>query len=507
MSPGAFRFTGNSLFTTEALEALLVDWVNRPTTVAGLTAAADKVASYYRARGYLLTQAYLPEQAFSASGGTVTIRIIEAKVGLTTLEVGGDASTVSKTFVQDLLASHLKPGADVTEYSLDKPILLLRDLAGFDASATVEPGAELGQANVRVEVKAKATFAETSVSLDNYGATAAGAVRAIANLGLSNLTGRGDALSASGQLSDQPGSYLYRLGYNLPLGSLGTRVGMTAARLNYALGKQFTALNAFGKATMLGLNVSQPLVRGRNTNVYGQASLEEKRLVDQTLNPQQKSDREIVTLRVGLAGNFIDSLVGTTGLNAYAINATAGRLKLDAADLALDEGLGGLRTAGAFNKVNLEFQRTQYFNRESSLLLTLQSQLAYKNLNSAEKMSLGGPTGVRAYPAGEGIGDSGTMLSLEYRHQLPQSISVFSEPISVLTFYDYGYVRLNQNGPSVLGAVNASYLGATGVGAIVGRAGNFLIKTHLAWRTTKSTPSTGDADRAPRAWLSAQTWF
>jgi hypothetical protein len=50
-------------------------------------------------------------------------------------------------------------------------------------------------------------------------------------------------------------------------------------------------------------------------------------------------------------------------------------------------------------------------------------------------------------------------------------------------------------------------LGAVGVGAILGRSGNFLIKTHLAWRTTRTPPSSGSTDAAPRAWLTAQSWF
>lgn len=507
ITPSAFRFTGNSVFSSVQLAGLLANLVDRPTSLAGLTAAASTIAAYYRSQGYLLTEAYLPEQAFTASGGTVTIRIVEAKIGRASIEIEGDGKGISRAFVDELLASHLKKGDAITEYALDKPVLLLRDLAGFDATATVEPGAELGEANVRVAVKSKGRYVDGSVSLDNHGASAAGAVRGIANVSLNNLSGRGDVLSASGQLSDQPGSHLFRLTYSLPVGGSGTRLGVSTARLNYALGKQFAVLGATGKADVLGLSLSHPVLRGRETNVYAQASLEEKRLQDQTANPLLISEREITSTRLGLAGNFIDNLSGSTALNAYAVNTTFGNLKLGMADLLLDEGPGGLQTAGLFNKFNFEFQRTQYFGRAASLHFTMQAQLASKNLNSAEKMALGGPSGVRAYPVGEGIGDSGTMFSLEYRYQLPPSASVLSEPVSLLTFYDYGQVRFNQNGPSVPGAANTATLGGFGIGAMLGRTGRFQIKTHLAWRTTEPAPSTGDADRSPRAWLLAQTWF
>ena len=507
ITPSAFRFTGNSLISSDDLTTLLADWVNRTTDLAGLTEATAKVAAYYRAKGYLLTEAYLPEQSFAAAGGTVTIRVIEAKIGRVSVELDAAGLNAGKTFVEALVASHLKSAADVTEYALDKPVLLLRDLAGHDASATVEPGAALGEVNVRVKVTSKGLYADGSVTLDNHGATAAGAMRAVATANLNNLLGRGDVLSVGGQLSDQPGSNFYRFGYQLPVGSYGTRLSVNAARLNYALGKQFAALGATGKADILGLGLSHPLIRGRDANLYGQVNVEQKKLVDETANPVLRSDREINSMRLGLSGNFTDSLTGSLALNSYGINNTLGRLKLNPVDLALDEGVGGLRTAGAFQKINLDYQRTQYFAGAASLHATWQAQLASKNLGSAEKLSLGGPNGVRAYPVGEGVGDSGAIFNLEYRYPLPASLLPFSEPVSLVTFYDYGYIRQNQNGAVVAGAANNVTLGAVGLGAMLGRAGNFLIKTHLAWRTTGIAPTTGDADVSPRAWISAQAWF
>jgi hemolysin activation/secretion protein len=81
INPAAFIFAGNRIFPSPVLEALLADFMDKPTDLAGLAVAANTVSVYYRSRGYLLTEAYLPEQTFSATGGTVTIYVIEAKVG------------------------------------------------------------------------------------------------------------------------------------------------------------------------------------------------------------------------------------------------------------------------------------------------------------------------------------------------------------------------------------------------------------------------------------------
>ena len=504
MVPAAFRFTGNTVFSQEELAPLVAGRLGQPTDLAGLTEAANAVSAYYRSRGYLLTEAYLPEQAFSAAGGTVTIAVIEARVGRVTVQREG--SGLSDGFAESLVASHLKPGDAVTDYALDKSVLLLRDLAGYDASATVEPGERVGEANILVMVRAKDPQAEGSVSVDNHGARAAGAARASANASLNNLLGRGDVLAVSAQQADQRGSDLYRVGYTVPVGTDGARVGLSVMRLDYALGKQFEVLGATGKADILALTVSRPFVRSRTTNVYGVLTAEQKKLQDQTTNPVLKSEREIVSLRLGVAGNFTDALGAGTALNNYAATATLGKLKLSPADLALDAATpGGLQTAGVFNKINLEYQRAQYLEGASSLHFMAQAQLASKNLSSAEKMALGGPNGVRGYPVGEGIGDAGALMSLEYRYQVPTSVR--GAPLSLLAFYDFGQVRFNQNGSSVPGAANSISLGSIGIGATLGQAGRFLLKTYLAWPTTPASPTTGDPERVPRAWLSAQTWF
>ena len=81
MTPAAFRIAGNTLFSEAELQPLLADFVGKQTNMEGLLKAAQAVRRYYRDRGYLLTEAYLPEQQFAATGGTVLIQVLEARVG------------------------------------------------------------------------------------------------------------------------------------------------------------------------------------------------------------------------------------------------------------------------------------------------------------------------------------------------------------------------------------------------------------------------------------------
>ncbi len=192
ITPLAFRVEGNTVFDSAELLALLQSRISQPTDLEGLQAAAREIKKYYSNRGYLLTDAYLPEQALPATRGTITIAVVEARVGR--INVRAQGAGVSQSNAEKLVASQLKPGDLITEYMLDKPVLLLRDLAGYDASAVVEPGASKGEANIVLTVKALGPALETSVGIDNHGSRAAGAARIFGDLQINNPRGVGDQL-------------------------------------------------------------------------------------------------------------------------------------------------------------------------------------------------------------------------------------------------------------------------------------------------------------------------
>lgn len=503
ITPAAFRIQGNTLIDSRVLLGLLQSRVGRTTHLQGLREAAAEIRKYYVDSGYLLTDAYLPEQALAAQGGTVTIAVVEARMGSVRVRVEG--AGISQDRAQALVSAQLQRGDPITEYLLDKPVLLLRDLVGHDASAVVEPGANTGEVDVVVTVKAQGPVFETSVGADNHGTRAAGAVRAFAEMQVDNPGGLGDQLSARVQLGEISRTRLFRLAYTVSAGSLGSRLTFGATRTEYALGKQFAVLGAAGRADVLSAAILHPLVRSRNRNLFATVSVEHKRLDDRLLQAPS-SQRSISALRMGVSGNQLDDALGTGGFTSLALNAALGRARLDAASLLLDQGATGLRTAGSFGKLNFEVQRAQYFPGPISLYGTLQAQHASRNLSSAEKMSLGGPSGVRGYPVGEAVGDSGVIANIEARYAL-SATGAFGEAAHLSVFYDTGMVRFNQDGAIVAGNANRTSLSAYGIGFLAGRPGNFLLSASLAWRASGRAPTTGDPDSRPRLWLSTQKWF
>jgi hemolysin activation/secretion protein len=139
---------------------------------------------------------------------------------------------------------------------------------------------------------------------------------------------------------------------------------------------------------------------------------------------------------IGLNGNWQDALgADAGGRNGLAVNVTTGRLTLDADSAAQDAA--SAQSAGNFVKLGYQAERLQALGAGWALALNLSGQLADRNLASAERFSLGGSQGVRAYPQGEGSGDAGWLASVELRWQVAPGWQLQA-------FGDAGAVKINQ---------------------------------------------------------------
>ena len=159
---------------------------------------------------------------------------------------------------------------------------------------------------------------------------------------------------------------------------------------------------------------------------------------------------------------------------------------------------------------DLEFRRLQKITDNSNLLIALQGQSASKNLMSAERFSLGGPTGVRAYPTGEALGDTGNIVQVEYRYIFP-GVKIGGGDASVSGFYDQGWVRINENPlPSTNNPAvdnNNRHLAGWGVGASLGKDSDFVIRMTASWRLENEAAQSDPAPRTPRVWVQGVKWF
>lgn len=496
-----FTFTGNTIYSDEQLAAVTSEFLNKDLNFEGLNDAATAVRAYYRSRGYFLAQAYLPQQAIR--NGIVQIGVIEGRIGEVELD-RKPAMRIADSLLAGIVGQHLKQGQIITERGLERPLLLINDLPGAQVTSEIRPSRTVGAADVRVNVDQVQDYFNGFVDADNHGNRFTGEYRIGTNLNWNTPLRYGDQATFRGFVSDE-GMWYTRFAYLVPVGYWGTRVGVSYSKFEYRLTKDFASLQANGEGEVKTIYAFHPIVRARNSNFIGQLSYEDKQLIDRVESTGSLEKRLISTTKLGAVGDFRDGFL-SGGLNAYAFTYTIGNLGIEPqAVAAADVAATGRHTYGDFRKLNVDARRLQRISDNASFLLAFSGQRASKNLASAEKFSLGGPNGVRAYPVGEATADDGVVVTGELRYIAP-GFKVFRGDLTVSGFVDYGLAKVNHE-PIATDTENYRELAGYGVGLSAGREGDFIVRSSVAWRSTRSAPQSDQADRTPRVWIQGVKWF
>jgi hemolysin activation/secretion protein len=502
-----FRISGNTLFTEAQIQPVLEEFVGKALDFDGLAEAVRAVTSFYRSKGYFLAQAYLPRQELSS--GIVEIHVLEGHIGKVRSKQAPNARL--KSWIVEGYLRRIEQGAIATEQGVERPLLLLGDLPATVVQSTLGPGANVGEADLTVEIGDDGRRVTGVVEAENFGNKYAGEIRLNAQVFANNLFGVGDQFSARGLIAKDKLTDVAGLSYSMPVSYWGTKAGVSFARMNYELGGGLADQRASGDADLTSVLVVHPLVRTRDFNVFGQLTGELKELEDRVETAGSLEQRRIKSARLGVFGDLRDLFLGG-GLNTFAVSVTRGKLKLLNEQLAEDDALS-FDTAGHFDKINLDLQRVQRITDNLHAIGRFSYQSASRNLASVEKMSVGGPFGVRAYPVGEGLADDAALWSVEGRYTL-SGFKPFKSDVTLAAFVDGAQVRRfkapnptfdvdpttfepNENDRTLWGA---------GVGVRIGRVGDFSVSADFAWRIGSELPKS-DVSRHPQFWMRAVTWF
>lgn len=476
----AINISGNSEIPTDVLQALLADLVGAERSLAELTAAATRITAYYRAHGYAVARAYLPAQ--EVKDGMVAINIVEGRIAKQRID---NQSLLSEERVNAFL-NHIHEGDVIKSAQIDRSLLLLNDTPGVgSARATLQPGVGVGTSDLLVELKPSALYSG-SINLDNYGNRYTGQNQLSGTFNINSPLKIGDQVTLNALTSDQHLSY-GRAAYQLPVSNDGLRLGAAYTDMRYRLGKEFEASQAHGKATNGTLFIAYPFIRGQQSNLTGMFIWEQIALTDTV------SSRRIQLANMNVSGDCRDAL-GGGGISIFDLSFKLGRLDIGSPDaLAIDNG--SARTNGAYTRLTYAANRLQRLAKSNQLSFSISGQQANKNLDSAEKFSLGGAKGVRAYPQGEGVGDQGYLVNLELSHY-------FTGTVQGSVFYDTGSITVNRN-PYGAAASNSRNLSGMGIGFNAHLAG-IQFKAALAWRISGGEPTSIPSTTAAPAILWAQ---
>ena len=493
-----FKFVGSSLLPDQTVAAAVAGFLNRPIDFSQLQEAAATAANRYRDAGWVV-RAYIPEQDFV--DGQVTIQIVEAVFGKL-VQDGPASARVPPALIERIVGAQLKPGDRIKTDAIDRAILLANDLAGITATGSLQEGGQDSQSDLLVKTVDLAVL-QGDASLDNLGSRSTGSQRVSANLSANSLLKRGELLTANAIAT--AGSKYLRLAAAMPLGGDGLRFGLNASRLDYrVILPEFSEIDPHGNSTAYGLDARYPIIRSRLKNLYLNLAVDRKRYDNFGAgSPSTAYANRSITW--GLTGNTFDEWIGG-GTNSANLSFTSGQIDLNGSPNQ-EVDAKTTQTAGSYRKLRYALSRQQILSKSFSLAVAWSGQWAAKNLDSSEKFLLGGGSGIRAYPSGEGSGTSGNMANVDLSWQLPSGFGLTG-------FYDLGVIKINaDNNYPGASALNSYRLAGTGLTLTRQFQAGFNVKATWARRigdNPNPTATGKDQDgslQRNRFWLTANLTF
>lgn len=494
-----FDVRGATVLTPQQIQTLAEPYVGRTMGEPELAALIGALRKRYEDKGYGLASIGFPSQ--DVSQGVLKVDVVEPKLARVQVPLGADAP-VSADRVNGLMGFfELRAGSLLNTASLERVMFALNDMPGVQAKAALSPSGDEGIYNLSIQVTPRRSW-DASLAVDNHGVGYAGRWRGTGLVRLNNPLGMGDNLDLQTMLSNAGGVKVGRVAYELPVGYTPARVSVAYAKVDYTLGGQFGDLNAHGSADVAEVNLSYPLMRSRSRTLMARLGYESKGLTDY-LEPEGvgelTSKKHINAILGGLNYESRDSWMGG-GFNGLSAQFHWGRLRLDSeVDQIIDGLLGDQGKAGRFGKVALQWSRLQSITRTVSLYGSLSQQLSTRNLDSAEKMTLGGPRGVRAYPTAEGASDEATLFSGELRYWIDRNWTVFG-------LYDWAKGHRNRQVDAVDFSANDVQLRAAGLGVSANFPDWVTLKATVAWRGRRAVETAPGNDKA-RVFVQAQHSF
>jgi len=503
----SFKITGLTVISPDQLVPVVNKFVGPNKKFQDLLDASAAIRRELARRGYFLADAVIPKQKIE--NGVVEILVVEGRIGKVRVQFDKDV-VINQSLVMSYLST-LQTGAVITAKDVERALFLISDLRGISARSVFVPGEKIGSADLVVRVS-KTKGYDGSLDFDTNGSQYTGLFRGGVTYNINNPFHRGDlisvnylksldgglhALSIGGDLVNTGDQDYRRITYLTPIGELGSKLGISYSQLHYQLGTPtFDPVAASGDATVASFMAVQPIVRSRNANFMITYQYDDRKFHDAQMAYGYVADKETKVYSLAYSGDLRDSAFGG-GINVGNFVVTSGGLDIKQPDIRLSDHTSGLNSQGSYKKVNFTYSRLQQLNRSSALYYSYTQQAASKNMDSSEKISLGGPGGVRAYPQGEGSGDEGYVSTVELRYSLPKSDTLAGDRTFVV-FYDFAWSRNNKDSSSQNPSVDTSLKGI-GAGLNWDTQG-WSMKSSLAWRQTQ--PATSESySPSPRVYF------
>ena len=468
-----FKFSGNKQFSNEELAAQVAYLTGQEIGMKELNEAVGTIRNYYRQRGYMLTQVYLPTQDLQKSTDTeaiVELSILEGTLGEVKAEAG---KGLDQEYFQSLSEYGLNKGDVLNERNLVRNLMVMNGLPGIQVTSQLNPGEAVGSSDVAVSIEPRVSYSGF-VSANNYGNRFTNRETLGFGLAVNNLRGRGDQLAMVGKFSNDGGQRSLSNLYFTPVGDAGTIMNLAYSYVDYKLGKEFKRFDASGDAHYFYGSLEHPLLRETKKGIAFKVGSNYKILDDDVDFFSINNRRNIASVELGLIGDWIDE----SGSVAYqwAAILTHGNVSFKDS-VAKSADRTQLDTQGNFLKWNWTSSRTQVFENGINWIVRADYQGTDSNLDIAERFGIGAINRWRQFSEIPSQADQGWMIGTDIRRTFVSTaadVTPYIQAVTPFAFYDAGRGRLNHDPASSDNYVRSNHIG---VGTDIQFPGQWILTT------------------------------
>lgn len=433
--------TGSSVYDEADFADLIAPYLNKDIGLQDLQKLAGEITARYGNDGYPYSRAYIPPQ--DVTGGVGEIKVLEAFIDEVIIE--GELRDEFKRF--EYFAAQIKAMRPIHTPTLERYLLLAKDLAGVDVKSTLRASKTTqGASTLILQLDAQPELLGF-LSIDNRGTNATGPIQITPGISVSNPFGyfsQTNLLVATTSTTKE--LRYFALSNSTPISNEGTTLESGATySLSHPGTDALVALNQHSRSASVSLGIKHPSIRSQHKNLSFSAKLDLKNSDSYSAGAKVSGDRTRV-FRAGVDFDYADAY---SGVNQLSVEWSQGINGLGAisGDSALKSRADG---APEFNKMTFSASRTQLLKALHpdlegwTLFAALEGQFAGNALLSSEECGIGGKDFGRAYDSSEITGEHCAALSLEARRSLDTSANEFFRSAQSYFFYDAGQAE-NKN--------------------------------------------------------------
>jgi hemolysin activation/secretion protein len=454
VSVTAISLEGVTAFPPAAMAGYTQGLTGPAVPLPKIDAARQAILQHYRSAGYVLSTV---SANLDAAGH---LRFIVTEGRIASVKLDGDIGPAGVQVLRFL--NRLTEVQPIDSATLERYLLLAQDVPGITLRAVLQPSTDdPGALNLIAQVSRQAVSG--LISFDNRAFAQTGPVEGLGVVDFNSFTSLGEKTEFSYYHAFPNSQNFGQIAEEMFLGGSGLKLRLYAGQGGAVPTGDSTnplvVLNYHGSTTVLGGNLSYPVIRSRQQalNIYTALdALDSNVRTAPTGAPlTTTSSDQLRVLRLGEDYAMSDLWFGADrpAANVLSVRLSQGLRVLGAETNGSAPDAARANEQSDFFKINFEATRTQtlftpWKGASVALMGLLVGQWSSDILPPAEQFYLGGSRFTRGYYVGQIAGDKALAATAELQLNTGTNLSMWGLSAEVATqvylFYDWGETWQNQ---------------------------------------------------------------